>query len=171
MYVVKILVCIGILEICTYIGIIMSRQLKNKTKEYENLLSICIYIESRIKYSEDNLIYIFEDVCKQNNDNSFGKLFLDISNEMKKNIYTLNECISRGINNNRYRFSCDFDVLLELTNSLGKSNVENQIKAIGLAKSRIDVHIKECREYENKNIKLYRNLGVICGVMLVIVLI
>ncbi len=171
MYILKIVVCICILEISTYIGIVLGRQLKNRTKEYVTLQSICIYIESRIKYSGDNLIDIFEDIARQNKDNNFGKLFLDITCQMKKNIYTLNECISRGISNNQYRFSCNFDILLELSNSLGKSDVENQIKAINLAKDRISVKIDESRVFENKNMKLYRNLGVICGMMLVIVLI
>lgn len=171
MYIFKIIICICILEISTYIGIILGRQLKNRTNEYTQLQSICTYIEGRIKYSQDNLINIFEDVYRQNEKNNFGKLFFDITSEMQKNIYTLSECINRGINNNRYRFSCEFDIFLELSNCLGKSNVENQIKAITLAKERIVDKIQESKLVESKNIKLYRNLGVICGIMLVIVLI
>lgn len=171
MYIFKLIVCICILEISTYIGITLGKQLKNRTKEYVTLQSICTYIESRIKYSQDNLIDIFDDVHEQNKNNNFGFLFEDITNQMKKNIYSLSECISRGISNNQYRFCCDFNVLQELSNSLGKSNVENQVKAIELAKTRIKESLDESKEIENKNSKLYRNLGVICGIMLVIVLI
>lgn len=171
MLIVKLLICICILEITTYIGLMLGRELKNRTNEYVKLQSICNYIEGRIKYSQDNLIDIFEDVCKENKDNNFGVLFKEITYEMKKNIYSLNECISRAISNNKYRFSLDFSILLELSNNLGKSNVENQIKAIELAKERIVEKITESRVIESKNTKLYRNLGVICGIMLVIVLI
>ena len=40
-----------------------------------------------------------------------------------------------------------------------------------LAKERIVQKICESKEIETKNMKLYRNLGIICGIMLVIVLI
>ena len=171
MYILKFIICICILEITTYIGIILGNQLKNRTKEYMQLQTICTYIEGRIKYSQDNLIDIFTDVYKENDKNNFGILFHDITNEMKKNIYSLSDCISRGISKNQYMFSCDFNILHQLANNLGKTNVENQIKAIELAKERIVEKISESKEVELKNTKLYRNLGVICGIMLVIVLI
>lgn len=171
MYILKIVICICILEITTYIGIMLGNQLKNRTKEYMQLQTICTYIEGRIKYSQDNLIDIFTDVYKENEKNNFGILFHDITNEMKKNIYSLNDCISRGISKNQYRFSCDFNILEQLANNLGKTNVENQVKSIMLAKERIVQKICESKEIETKNMKLYRNLGIICGIMLVIVLI
>ncbi len=65
----------------------------------------------------------------------------------------------------------DINVLKTLEKLLGKTNVEGQLSEIELLKNSIDTQIQKAEEERYKNERLYKNLGIIVGLAIVIILI
>ncbi len=65
----------------------------------------------------------------------------------------------------------DLMALSNLGKLLGKTNVEGQISEIELLEKSIDEQIILAEEEKRKNEKLYRSLGIIIGLTIVIILI
>lgn len=53
----------------------------------------------------------------------------------------------------------------------GKTDVEGQVAQIETTKSFIDVQINKAEEERNKNEKMYKTLGTVIGIAIVIILI
>lgn len=64
----------------------------------------------------------------------------------------------------------DRDALKSLGKLLGSTDMPGQLKQIALVNAFLDEQIKEATESKNKNAAMYRKLGVIVGVAVVIVL-
>ncbi len=170
MYIVKLFLCFIIFEIPTYIGFWLSKRLNRKVAEYNQINDILLFLETNIKYNNSNLIEIFDDIVKQTSNSNFKLLFNDISNNLKKGDLSINECFIQSIDKYKNEFSCDLDIFIELSKMLGKSDIEGQIKNIELAKDKVKILKDNAIIHKNKNEKMYKSLGVICGVMLVIML-
>jgi stage III sporulation protein AB len=54
---------------------------------------------------------------------------------------------------------------------LGQTDINGQISKVKLTQEFIEKQIEEATVDENKNQKLYKSLGVLCGLTLVIILI
>lgn len=65
----------------------------------------------------------------------------------------------------------DLKVLENFEKLLGKTNIEGQLSEIELIKKFIDEQIVVAEEEQKKNEKLYKNLGVIVGIAISIILI
>ena len=65
----------------------------------------------------------------------------------------------------------DIDVLKGLSNMLGKADLEGQISEIKLTDRFIDVQLEKAEEECKKSTKMYKTLGVVIGLAIVIVLI
>lgn len=167
----KVILIVFILEVSTKIGFILSSKFNKRLKEYLIIEDILIYIEGKIKYSQDNLIEIFRELSIQYKNSNFGILFESINKDLVSNNYTIYETFLNNIEKYKNMFSCDLDILIQLSKNLGNSDVEDQIKNLSLLKDRIKVLIKDAKSVKDKNEKLYRNLGIICGLTIAIILI
>ena len=65
----------------------------------------------------------------------------------------------------------DLKVLENFEKLLGKTSIEGQLSEIELLEKFIDKQIENAEEERKKNEKLYRNLGVIAGLAIAIILI
>lgn len=65
----------------------------------------------------------------------------------------------------------DLTVLENLKKLLGKTNIEGQLSEITLVEKFIDKQIILAEEEQRKNEKLYKRLGAIIGIAIVIILI
>ena len=65
----------------------------------------------------------------------------------------------------------DKDILKNLGKLLGKTDIEGQLSEIELTSSFLDSQIKKAEQERERNGKLYKTLGVITGIGIVIVLI
>ena len=65
----------------------------------------------------------------------------------------------------------DIKIISNFGNLLGKTDLKGQITEIELANNFLDKQIKEAEEIRKKNDKLYKSLGIIIGITIVIVLV
>ena len=64
----------------------------------------------------------------------------------------------------------DFDVIETLGNTLGKTDIDGQINGINQFKERLSIQIKQAELDKNKNSKMFKSLGTIVGLVIVILL-
>lgn len=171
MYFLKVILCLGILEISTYIGILLSRKLNKKEKEYMELQNILGYIKTNIKYLGEDILKIFESLYEKYKKENWGILFKNVLDEINFNNISLAEAITKSINKYQFMFCADLNILKQVSNNLGKTDIEDQINNLSVYQERLKEKIIDASESKKKNEKMYRSLGIICGIMLVIVLI
>ena len=74
-------------------------------------------------------------------------------------------------NSNTNLLPKDKEVLNGLGKLLGQTDIEGQINQIKLVDDFLNIQIQEANEAKNKNEKLYRTLGMVAGLGIVIILI
>ena len=65
----------------------------------------------------------------------------------------------------------DKDIIISTLKNLGRSDIEGQINIIQNTINILENQINEANEIKNTNSKLYRTIGIISGLMLVIIFI
>lgn len=149
-------------------------------KKYSNRLNNLIYMEQCIKILETEIVYgavplpealtnvynkgnkkvsfIFEDIKNHLLDNKKG----DVFNSFSYIVISAKE---------RLNFKDeDVEMLLSLGRVLGSSDREDQEKNFILILNQIDVLEKEAKLGKNKNEKMFKNLGILTGLTIVIIL-
>ena len=64
----------------------------------------------------------------------------------------------------------DIETISSLGSILGKSDIEGQISEIDEFKERLNLQIKQAEEEKRKNSKMFKSLGTIAGLVIVIIL-
>lgn len=111
------------------------------------------------KKGKEKVSYIFEEIKKDLIMNKRGGVydsFLSIEDKLYNNLNFKKE---------------DVEVFLSLGRVLGTSDRIDQQKNFILVSNQISAQILEARQEKDKNEKLYRNLGVITGAAIIILLI
>lgn len=174
MILLKILLLIVIFSICTSIGILHGRTFSIRL---ENL----IYLEQCIKILETEIVYgstplpqaLMNINDKGNPRVSF--IFQEIRNDLLKykrgDIYlsfiSVREILSTKLNFKKV----DVETFMSLGRVLGTSNREDQEKSLKITLNQIAGLILEAKEERNKNEKLYKTLGLITGIGIIIILV
>ena len=149
-------------------------------KRYSNRLNNLIYIEQCIKILETEIVYgatplpealtnvynkgnkkvsfIFEDIKVHLLENKKGDVFNSFSyvtNSLKDRLSFKGE---------------DMEILLSLGRVLGSSDRGDQEKSFKLILNQINVLEKEAKLERDKNEKMFKNLGILTGLAIVIIL-
>lgn len=174
MYLLKFLSMLSIFSICTIIGYYYGQKYALR---FENL----VYLEQCIKILETEIVYgatplpdalsnvykkgkstvsyIFEDIKKDLISNKRGfvfESFLEIESQLYNRLYLKKE---------------DVEIFLSLGRVLGTSDRLDQSKVFKIILNQISAQIAEAKAEKNQNLKLYRSLGVITGIGIIILLI
>ena len=167
MFVIKWLSMISIFSICSYIGILKSRSYENRVKELNKFQNSLIMFKSKIEFTYEPLKNIFEEISKV--------IYLDKENIFKQvlknsdNIY--NSWCESVENNSNELLQEDKDIIKMMGKLLGKTDIKGQVNEIELTKKLIDKQIEKLEIEKNKNVKLYKTMGVIIGLGICIILV
>ncbi len=123
---------------------------------YDTIIDTFTYISDNLKTKVYRIFFIAAEKLRENKNMSAGDIFRNVVEE-EKIFLELNEK--------------DTEILKGLSVSLGQTDLENQIKNIRLTKQLLNTQLKEAYEEKNKNFKMYRNMGVLMGLVLIILLI
>ena len=166
---IKYIILFFIFMSVSYIGLALASRYKSRVRDLKNIRNILNIIETKIKYTYEPLPQIFLEISQEFT-GGISELFKTSVEQMKSVSageawkYAL-ECSNTSLN------SEDLEILKKLENLLGKTNAEGQLSEIELMNNFIDIQIKKSEEEQNKNEKMYKNLGVIVGLAIVIILI
>ena len=165
----KILIYSLIFLTCSIIGILKSQKYThrvNELKEFKNGLNM---FKAKIKFTYEPLPDIFKQIAS-NISPSIGSIFKIASYNMS--FYAAGEAWSKAIDTDILNINTeDKNVLKDLSKLLGATDLQGQIGQIELTSNFLDEQIKKAEKERDKSEGMYRKLGMIVGLGMVIVLI
>ena len=164
---VKFVNLISILMICSYIGYIKAKIFEKRVIELNQFQNALVMFKSKIEFTYEPINSIFADISKViylNEENIFYKTI-----NFKEEIYS---SWIKAIDETRNNLNKeDKDVIKMFGKMLGKTDISGQVNEICLTQSLVEKQIQKAEEEKNKNMKLYKTMGVVCGMGICIILI
>ena len=167
--ILKIILAIGIIICSAKIGILLSQKYRYRLEELDELKNDFKIIENKIKYTYEPLEEIFTEIAEIST-YSISELFKNVADNIKEQgreqarknqVKTIELSLKKE----------DKKVLKEFGILLGKTNKEGQINQINFVNELLERQIEKAKTDKDKNETMYKKLGVILGVGLVIILI
>ena len=169
---VKYSILFFIFLISAYIGNLFSRKYRNRVDELKSFKEAFNILETKIKFTYEPIGDIFEEISNLFYKNKIRLVFDDVKRNMKK--YDLNTSWNKSIDENKQNLDLndeDLSTIKKLGNMLGKTDVQGQLSEIKLNMNFLDIQISYAEESKKKNEKMYRTLGTIFGLAIIIILI
>jgi len=165
---IKITIYTFIFLSCSLIGILISRKYINRVnelKEFKNALNL---FKTKIKYTYEPIPEIFMQIAENLNSN-ISNVFTQAANKM--DILTAGEAWTIALKIEELSINEeDINALNNLSKLLGKTDLEGQLNQIEMTSEFLEDQIKKAEKEREKNEKMYRTLGVILGMTIVIIL-
>lgn len=158
---------IFIIIICSYIGIIKAKKFETRVIELNKFQNALIMFKTKIEFTYEPIKNIFEEISKT--------IYLEDKNIFKLTIEGEEE-INQAWNNSSDKFldvfeKEDIDIIKMFGKLLGKTDIEGQVSEILLTQNLIEKQIEKAEYEKLKNSKLYKSMGVICGLGICIILV
>lgn len=165
-YIFLILIFIG----CTSIGYYYSAKFKNRVIELKEFKSSLNIMKSKIQFTYKPLVEIFEEIskiAKSAISDMFREASLNVKNINAKEAWNLAIEDTKDLSSFN---SEDINLIKSVGNMLGKTDVNGQVSNLELSIGFIDSQIQKAEEECRKSEKLYKSLGSIAGLAIVIIL-
>ena len=162
---------ISILAGSTSIGFLLSRGYSDRLKELNDLSNLINILKNKIKFTHKPLGEILEEISSIRKDTKISQKFSKTGQKLenKKVEEAWNEAISEEKFYLNLR-SDDIELMRTLGNVLGKTDIEGQMSEISQFSNLLKTQIKNAENEKNKNSKMYKSLGTIIGLAIVIIL-
>ncbi len=168
MFILKVILAITIVFITTYMGMIKSKKLYDREYILREMVVFLIGIQNEIRYCLSLLPNAYE-ACriglKTDLKYAIGNIALDM---IKEEEFTVERSIVDNISSIEGLTVYDKNIIISTLKNLGKSNVEGQMNIIQNNISTLENQIKEANEIKLKSSKMYRTIGVISGLIIVV---
>lgn len=170
---IKLISCFIILAASTLGGFVYAEGFRKRVKQLNEFERALSQLENEIEYTHtplpealENVSYKTESPVKE----IFGRISkLLYNNEVDSVFNAFERCLINETNSLNLN-SEDINVIIDLSKSLGESDIEGHRKIFSLLKANLKKRIGIAEDAMNKNLKLYRYLGFSIGAMVVIVL-
>lgn len=168
MFLIKCIIFILIFSLSTYIGILISKQYSNRVNELNEFKIALNILKTKIRYTNEPLYNIFKEISgslKGNVSNLFKNTCKNMQNDLASNAW------EKAIENEPLSIKKDDrQALKTMGKMLGKTDLEGQIGEIELTESFLETQIVDAQNEKIKNEKLYKTLGMITGLGIIIIL-
>jgi len=169
MIILKYILIFLVFIISFLIGNIISKKYILRVKELKDFKNALNIIESKIKFTYEPLPEIFTQTSKLLSKN-ISNIFTQASSKMK--IFNAEEAWNKAIEESTTNlYKDDIENIRNFGKMLGKTDKEGQVSQIELTKTFIEMQIEKAKLEEEKNSKLYKTLGTVVGLAIVIILI
>jgi len=172
MFIFKVILGICIIGITTYLGYLKSKKLHDREYILREMIVFLNDIENEIKYNLSILPNAIES-ARLRLTTSLKNVLGVISLEMVKceDLDCVDKCIVENISKIEGLESYDKSVFISTLKNLGRSNVESQINIIQNTINVIKNLVNEANEIKLKSSKMYRTIGTISGLIIVVLFI
>lgn len=165
----KILIYSCIFLTCSAIGILKSQKYiyrVDELKEFKNALNM---FKAKIKFTYEPLPEIFKQISGNVNP-CIGSIFKIASYNM--NFFTAGDAWSKAVDTDILNINLeDRNILKNLSKLLGATDLAGQISQIDVTSDFLEEQIKKAEREREKNEAMYRKLGMVIGLGIVIILI
>lgn len=169
----KIICSIIIVISTSLLGNIFANTYVERTRLLNSLLSTLQMLETEIVYGATPVPILFKKIGKKSK-RELENIFITAANLLdEKQGQTFEEVWYKSVTEetkNTVFNKEDIEILLALGKNLGISNCEDQIKHIRLIQEDIKRQYELSLIEQGKNVKLYKNLGFLLGLSIVIIL-
>lgn len=170
MFIIKGILLFGVFCTSTAIGVIISQKYNKRVAMLKNIKEALNIFEIKINFSFETIPDIFQEIYQKIGGQA-GKIFKDTAEYINNNEMLAGDAWELSVNSNTGVLNEeDLQVIKTLGKLLGKTDIEGQVNQIKLVKEFIDTQLDQATVDRNKNEKMYKKLGAIIGLMLVIVL-
>ena len=170
---IKFVLILGVFMTSTFIGYTLANRYRIRVAELNDLLLALEIFETKIKYTYDSLttsflyiadnlktkvyriFYVTAEEVRENKNDSAGEIFKSVVDGEK---------IFLALNKD------DIEIVKELGVSLGQTDMEGQVKNIKLVYNSLKSQLDNAKEEKNKNFRMYRNMGMLSGLVIIIIL-
>ena len=165
---IKIFIFSMIIGASSVIGLMLAKKYSNRELELKEMKNALNMFENKIKFTYEDIPTVFNDISIKIQGN-IGKIFKTASDKMKETSagnawdYALENTYTSLIKE-------DIDIIKGLGRMLGKTDLNGQISEIKLVNDFIDTQIEDAKQEKDKNSKMYRTLGIVVGITIVIIL-
>lgn len=169
MIILKTLILCSIFFGSTYIGIMISNRYKHRTEQLCEVKRALNFFETKIEYTHEPLQDIFMDISN-NLKQEIGSVFKVAGVKMKE--ISAKEAWEYSIDISQTALKDeDINIIKDFGKTLGQTDLQGQLSKTKLTLQFLEKQIGESQIEENKNKKLYKTLGILTGMGLVIILI
>ncbi|EDS77917.1 stage III sporulation protein SpoIIIAB [Clostridium massiliodielmoense] len=169
----KILGSILVLVSSSLLGFIYGENLKKRFFQLEEMEQALYQLKNEIVYTHNSLPDIFMSVGSKGT-KPIGDIFKRVSNLLYEHqVESVHEGFKKALSENKKQLNLkkyDIDILLNLSKSLGESDIEGQQNILTLTIRNIKSQLDSAKNVMEKNIKMYRYLGFSFGAILVIMM-
>ena len=168
MLIIKLIISVLIVYICTYLGIYKAKSYEIREKELKNLKNAFSFFRSKIEFTYEPIKDIFTQISKviyDSKNNVFLKYVEYLEKETTENAWIM--AVENGMHNIKKE---DKEILKMFGKLLGKTDKNGQISEIELTQEFLEKQIENAEFEKNKNSKLYKSLGTLLGVGIIIIL-
>ena len=169
MLLVKITIYSFIFLSCSLIGILISKKYVNRVNELREFKNALNMFKTKIRYTYAPLPEIFKEIA-ENIDSNISTVFKKASEKME--ICPAGEAWNLALKIEDLNIDDeDRTALKNLSKLLGKTDLEGQLNQIEMTSDFLDNQIKKAEKQRAKSEKMYRTLGMVIGMAIVIILI
>ena len=167
MTILKFMLLIFIAFVTAYIGFLKAADYEVRCLDLKLFQNALIVFKSEIEFTHEPINNIFESISHiiyQDKDNVF--INTNIQNDsLYKSWSKAVDMTRKGFNNE------DIKIIKSFGKLLGKTDINGQINEIELTLKLIEKQIENAENEKEKNSKLYKTLGITCGIGICIILI
>ena len=168
MLIIKIIIYSFIFLSSSLIGVLVSKKYTNRVnelKEFKNALNI---FKTKIRYTYEPIPEIFIEISESVNPN-IGCVFNMAASKM--DVLTAGDAWTIALKMEDLSINEEDKIALNnLSKLLGKTDLQGQLSQIEMTEDFLEEQIKKAEKERNKSEKLYRTLGTILGLTIVIIL-
>lgn len=153
--------------ICFYIGNLKAKSYENRVIDLTKFQNSLVMFKSKIEFTYEPINNIFSDISKviyENNNN----IFIETLKKDTEIYLAWNESIDNQKNNFNNE---DKEIIKMFGKLLGKTDLKGQVSQIELTQKLIEKQIEKAENDKIKNSKLYKTMGIICGMAICIILV
>lgn len=153
---------------CSAIGLIKSQKYIYRVEELKEFKNALNMFKTKIKFTHEPIPEIFDQIAKTITP-TIGGIFRIASYNM--GFFTAAEAWSKAIDTDILNINMeDRTILKDLSKLLGATDLEGQLSQIEITYNFLDEQIVKAEKEKVKNEAMYRKLGVIIGLGIVVVL-
>ena len=162
---IKLLGTLLIITASSALGFLRSQRLKKRSDNLSRLISALVLLETEISYGQRSIKDALLSIGISENMPFFSHISekigsLSVSDAFSDSIKCCDMCFS----------GTDNTTLLEFASTLGSLDTSSQIKSIMHTKELLGIAQKESYEYYKKYGRLYRNMGLLLGILFSLIL-
>lgn len=166
--IIKFIILLLVFVSSLSIGFLIAKKYASRVKELKDMKNALNMFETKIKFTYASVPEIFEEIAKQFGEEIVGQIFRTASILMKDK--SAGEAWNEGIDTVNSNMTLeDKSTLKNLGKLLGKTDLDGQISEIRLVTDLLNTQIELAETERGKNEKMYKTLGGIIGLTLVII--